>query len=203
MKKINSLTTKKFFALAVGFVLLIATLFGILLGTHRNAHAETQLNHIERGYTNSNEVTITDGGRYENTYEKFDFKNQFGDVLDYINKGYRYVTIDIDFKMMELDDGYQDIYLYTSFIKSQDYCISHEIFDYYGNKTQGNYNNVGIEFRSFPITEFLDENINMNIIIRFDAHGGGDDDWRYTDFSFRVVLSQEKYRLENRITGKV
>ncbi|MDE6585454.1 MAG: hypothetical protein K2K80_02080, partial [Clostridia bacterium] len=46
MKKIKNLMSKKLLIVAFGFVLLVATMFGILFG-NRNAHAESSNDVIE------------------------------------------------------------------------------------------------------------------------------------------------------------
>lgn len=211
MKITKNLTTKKFFALAVGFVLLFATLFGILFGTHRNAHAEDDRppimhegglvlhNHGHQDYPDYDSVKITDRGIFNNHYCEFNCDEQFVDIGNLISKGFTHVTVSLEFMMREEYDGYQHVYLYSH---------SNEIesvkLNYYGNDKIDKYHYVFINFKTYDLSEFLDSSLrNMDLVIRYDASGAGKDDWWFKDLYIRVQLSQGILRTKTEKIGNV
>lgn len=210
--KTNNFTTKKFFALALGFVLLIATVFGILFGTHRNAHAEDDRPPItingslnrhmseDKDYPDYHSIEITDRGIFNNHFCPFNCDEQFPDIGDFISRGFTYVTVTLEFYMREVNEGYQHVYLYSHSNQLEEIKMN-----YYGSKTQKNYNYVAIKFKTRDLSEFFDTSINknMDLEIRYNASGVGADNWRFKNLIFRVQLSQGTLRAETEVIGNV
>lgn len=200
MKKTKTLETKKLLILAVSFVLLVATLFGILFGAKRKARADI-INGV-MVYTQyiAPERTITDSGMFKNSYDAFDCNKYFPNPIIYADQGYKYVTVTLNFQMREISDGYQDIYLCPNTSSGSLTSIQ---LNYYGSRKIDAYHDVAVYFKSVPLVEFLDENFKMHLVIRYDAHGAGNDDWMYRWMNITVELSKSVLRDSNSKEGNV
>ena len=130
MKTIKNLTTKKLLILTVSFVLLVATLFGVLFGAKRSARAEIINGVVVYSQAILPERKITDSGMFDNTYDVFDCNKYFPNPLSYMNQGYKYVTVTLNFQMREISDGYQDIYLLSLIHLSVSWCKQRQ-FNFY------------------------------------------------------------------------
>lgn len=200
MKSIKNLTTKKLLSLTVSFVLLVATLFGVLFGAKRSARAEIINGVVVYSQAILPERKITDSGMFDNTYDVFDCNKYFPNPLSYMNQGYKYVTVTLNFQMREISDGYQDIYLCPGASSSSLTSIK---LDYYGNRKIDAYHDVGVYFKSLPLIDFVDKDYKMHLVIRYDAHGAGNDDWMYRFMYIMVELSKDELRNSNAKEGNV
>lgn len=201
MKKIKNLQTKNLSAILFSLLLAVATAIGILAVARKPVHAETIPN-IERSMHRFESVfTITDVGPLKNSYDIFDGAEYFPDMPELIYKGYRYVTVDLDFYMKEIDDGFQDAYLYKNDTDKEEEYLERIIFDYGTNRINASWGHVNLHFRSLPLIRFLDNDFRMGFIIRYDGHGKNDDTWENKYLSVKVTLSQTEIRSANTVDG--
>ena len=204
MKTRKNITTKKLFIIAAGFMLLVATVFGILFGKYINVNADDRDPIIFEGsYLFSEDVygerKVTDDGIEENPIDAFNCNGQFLNIGEnFIDKGFDYVTVTLGFEMREINEGYQHIYLY-----SHSNVMAHEKLNYYGNTTKKDFNHIAIHFKTMNLMDFLDNNFNMDLVIRYDASGAGADTWVYKNMLIRVQLSHVVLRNETVKYGNV
>ncbi|MDE5715755.1 MAG: hypothetical protein K2I42_06435 [Anaeroplasmataceae bacterium] len=98
-----------------------------------------------------------------------------------IEEGYKSLHITVKFRAKEIDDGYQEIYLYDG-ASSSSRKISTTIFELTPGKKQTNYS-----YEEHYLTCKLSEIKSDMVCIRWGAHGKGNDDWLCA--SVRVLLS--------------
>ncbi len=209
MKTRKNITTKKLLIIAVGFMLLVATVFGILFGTYVNVNAEDRdpvimersawFHRVNPGEQESMiERTVTDAGVDGNSDDLFNSSTQFINIGDIMDRGFHYISVILEFQMKEVNDGYQHIYLYSHSEEKAGVKLN-----YYGNTTKKEYNRVAIHFKTMFFTAFLNEHLNMELRLRYDASGAGADTWKYKDMLIRVQLSQVVLRNETVKYGQV
>ncbi|MCI6156447.1 MAG: MAC/perforin domain-containing protein [Erysipelotrichaceae bacterium] len=107
------------------------------------------------------------------------------DLLTY--KGYKTAIVSLELQMRELDDGYQDFYLYKGEDCINSYLLRSNInYEYGSGYKKSDFDLVTINFPIFNIEELCDTD---NLTIRFRAHGNCSDDWEFRKAKLKIIYS--------------
>lgn len=133
----------------------------------------------------SSPYTITDSGRFNNSYDTINFSTIFGEsVLSLRQKGYTKVSMTLSFYAHEVDDGYQHFWIYDGNTSSSNILYGGVQFEHnHANQdsTPRKYYFANIEFD-------LDDIINNTVYIRYGASGNLSDTWCNYDVSTRIKI---------------
>lgn len=113
--------------------------------------------------------------------------------LDYIKNLGHNIEITIELSIKEIDDGYQEIYLYNAGVNAKDVqkgrasMIASVIVEHGAGKLNSNYQKYRLKAVVPP-----DSITKKELWIAFDAYGKHDDDWKVKDISVALCKVNEK-----------
>lgn len=180
--------TKKSFIILISCVLLLAVSLTLLFGANKFAFGATN-EIIEKNFYRPTLYTITDDGQMKNTYDEITWR----DLPNYsylTSKRCEYVTVTIEFQMCEIDDGWQDVYLYYSTDSRKDDYIDKLRFDYGGSGAKKDFDTVYVKFKSLPLNHFVNPSLMLGLVVRYDAYGAGRDTWQNKECNIKVQFSE-------------
>ena len=148
--------------------------------------------YIDETYTSlgNQPIKITDDGRFNNPYDVIDFSNYSNgfNINDFKQNGYKTMVMEISFYVMEISEGYQYIYIYSS-SEEDSYLIGCKF---------SHSSELNDEYYHFYFEIDLNNIINNYLYVRYDASGSGNDDWVNYVPSFQLDFSYD-YRITNRV----
>lgn len=128
---------------------------------------------IEESTIRTNPYTITDEGRFTNSYDIINLYSIFGESVSFLKQaGYTKVTITLEFYAYEINDGYQYFWIYDG-TSSSSTSLYERQFEHTPESQDSNSKRY-----IFNDIEFdLDDIINNSVYLRYGASGTGDDTW--------------------------
>ena len=121
------------------------------------------------------EVTITDSGRQNQPMDVVDFSSDYN-VKDLINSGYKKIVVTLSADVMERDDGYQYIFLY-----SDTSCASHGI------------NSIMDAFDKYVFSDDDEADPSLLYMHKF-THGGDQKNSSWGTVNFTVTLDATRLK---------
>ena len=141
---------------------------------NRTYYAKWRYDYEATGFWAESGTLITDAGQFNNPYNSIllGLSTTDGFYENLLSIGIKYLVLNYEIKMHEIDDGYQRIYVYDGSGKDATQLYYNQ-FEYYspGKKTSS-----GIVQRRIVIPISSLQNINY-LYIRYDGSGWGKDDW--------------------------
>lgn len=136
------------------------------------------------------EYTIDDDGIAYQDYDiinleatNFDIKNDFYD------NDFRFLEIDIEIDMKEIDDGYQEFYIYNSSGLNGNSIWSKTNYEYGPGFLDNSYRHIFISTGKISLSNFIDSD-KRKIYLRYGAHGNGEDDWTNKNLTLTIKFSK-------------
>lgn len=122
--------------------------------------------------------TITDDGVFKQTYFPVNINLKSLYYNDVKNTTLSQIKIEFSFDMWEVDDGYQDIYLYNGTTVIWEDTIN-----------RGSGKNTSAMTYSKTIYLNIEDYKNFDILnLRFSAHGAFSDDWQFNNFQMSIYF---------------
>lgn len=141
---------------------------------NKTYYAKWRYDYEATGFWAESGTLITDAGQFNNPYNSIllGLSTTDGFYENLLSIGIKYLVLNYEIKMHEIDDGYQRIYVYDGSGKDATQLYYNQ-FEYYspGKKTSS-----GIVQRRIVIPISSLQNINY-LYIRYDGSGWGKDDW--------------------------
>lgn len=131
-------------------------------------------------------VTISDSGRFNQHSDSIDLSLQGINFDSLKASGYKYVYIDLYFQVREQEDGYQYFFIFKNSIKSNDYLIHTEPFEYYPGVRHRSFEERSFSLPALSISDFS----GSSFVIRYGASGVGNDDWINYGLYVRVSVTK-------------
>ncbi len=133
--------------------------------------------HVGSTYS-SGTNTITDDGVFKQIYFPININLKSLYYNDVKNTTLSRIKIEFSFDMWEVDDGYQDIYLYSGTTVIWEDTIN-----------RGSGKNTSAMTYSKTIYLNIEDYKNLDILnLRFSAHGAFSDDWQFNNFQMSVYF---------------
>lgn len=135
------------------------------------------------------ERAVYDDGQFASTqpYEVVSLSRWGYDCDDLILEGYNTIVVIFQISIKEVNDGYQELYLYTtSNSNAANLVTGIEKFEHTPGKKDSNYKRY-----EFYAEIKIDSIIDNRICFRFDANGDWEDTWKYKAFDAQVLVSKE------------
>lgn len=172
---------KKFLLVTMTIVVLSIFCFNI---TTYASESEFGASYIDSNiYTRVSEYTINDDGRFLQSFDRITSSDYTYPIMDMKNH-FSYVTISLNIKIKEVDDGYQHFFLYNGISESSTLLASKK-FEHYSGSKNTTYSTYTIKFDSVPLSLIN----NDELTIRYDASGLDDDDWKNKHLSVTLEYS--------------
>lgn len=197
MRNVISKNYKKLLVLfiAIASALVIAITAGFTLKPH--AASTITYNHFRSG-----EYCINDAGPFKQSFdaidiEKIELKNPGVDLLSY-----QYVTVDVCLEMKEKYKGYQQLFIYPTQTGAYGDFVRRIEVQYGGDRLDKNYSYVTFKFKSIPLNELVTDG-QLNLVVRYGATGGAEDDWYNRNCTITVYFSDYVINSDNTAQGNV
>ena len=141
---------------------------------NRTYYAKWRYDYEATGFWAESGTLITDAGQFNNPYNSIllGLSTTDGFYENLLSIGIKYLVLNYEIKMHEIDDGYQRIYVYDGPGKDATQLYYNQ-FEYY---SPGKKISSGIVQRRIVIPISSLQNINY-LYIRYDGSGWGKDDW--------------------------
>lgn len=198
MKNVISKNYKKLLVLflAIASALVIAITAGFTLKPQAESSTITYQDF------RSGEYYIKDEGPFKQSFDSIKYTdlksaNQGVDLLSY-----QYVTVDVRLEMKEKYKGYQQLFIYPTETGAYGDFVRRIEVQYGGDKCDKNYSYVNFKFKSIPLNELVTDG-ELNLVIRYGATGGGDDDWYNRNCTITVTLSNDVINSNNVAEGNI
>jgi hypothetical protein len=143
--------------------------------------------------------TITDSGRFNQTYDTVNFYSLYGpqyDLASLLTQGYKTMTVEITMDVREVNDGYQYIFIYD------DTSTTTRLRGAQFEHTPGEKNTAWKTYVFY--LEVAVANLNNNdFVIRYGASGQFEDDWQNENiqvqigWSFEDVIANYIWKIES------
>ncbi|MBU1093975.1 MAG: hypothetical protein KKH01_05895 [Firmicutes bacterium] len=131
------------------------------------------------------EYTITDSGRFYQSYDLIDFINSYGIDLQIMRLlGYNNVEVKIDLNVREVADGYQYIFLYDG-TSTYANLLREQRFEHSPNVKNTTWGVHSFDFTGIPLTTDLQQ-----LVIRYGASGLFSDDWINKDLKVQFIFTK-------------
>ena len=129
---------------------------------------------------------ITHSGQFNQHFDVVSFNSYGIDLNTMKQEGYKTINFLIRLDVREIDDGYQHISLFSSANQSNNYLIASRQFEHSPGKdtTWWTHFEGELRFNNISINEF----VNNQFIIRYDASGNNNDTWENKNLKIQLVF---------------
>lgn len=135
-------------------------------------------------WVRSNEYKITDSGRFKQPYDVVYLKDAVGRFQDTLLKdGKTKLKIYLEQNLKEKNDGYQCFFIYYG-LGENDGWMGLE-YEYHPGDAYRNYERVSF---TIPIEVNIANLTNNYFVIRYGAHGSGEDTWYTSNLNLKIVI---------------
>ena len=110
------------------------------------------------------------------------------------NSSYKSVIVIFQMEIKEVNDGYQELFLYESDTSTTKICDPITNFEHVPGKKGSDYKRYEF-YAEIPLNLV---SIYLNgFCIRFGAHGNGSDDWKFKDLQVQLLLSYDNAKINS------
>lgn len=143
---------------------------------------------LEKTTIRSQEIKVTDDGRFTNPYDVWNLKTTYDVYLTTLKeKGIKRIIVQMILNVKEINDGYQYVFLYNKNLNnSSNKLLDSVMFEHGGTEKDTTYSNE-ILFFSVLIDDLLDE----NIYIFYGASGEKEDDLMNKEVYIRILFTND------------
>lgn len=135
----------------------------------------------------SSEKTITDASHMNQYCDGINIRDWNISVSSLMNIGYQTLVVIFQLDIKEVNDGYQELFLYDGWSTSALQLVAPYLNFEHGPGYQDT-NYARYEFYAeIPLSNIIDD----LIYIRYGAHGNWGDDWKNKDLSVQLCVSTE------------
>lgn len=131
------------------------------------------------------EKSITYASHFNQYYDVINVNSWNNSVENLINSGYKTLVVIFQIDVREVDDGYQEFYLYN-YTSSASSCLAapYPNFEHGGSSKNTNY----IRYE-FYVEIRLSDIIDNRIFVRYGAHGNWADTWKNKNLGVQLCAS--------------
>jgi hypothetical protein len=141
----------------------------------------------------SNEITITDSSTFSNYYDEVNLSIFNYNTSSLIAQGYATLGIVFQLDIREVDDGFQEIFIYSGIYNTSTQLVN-GITEFEHGPGRKNTTYIRYEFYSEII---ISQIVGNTFYIRYGAHGIFNDNWKNKFLEVQLAVSTESRTISN------